>query len=200
MSPYWHACQHSLRKACSLAATFLRNRIIGALRSCEDATVSHAATFVPSDFIFEYPSIEQLTEATTNILEMSKDSERPAPRLTISVDDINDLVEKYHPTLPSPSSHVNSRSEDRHPVVLMTGATESVGSHILASLLADHRIGCIYTLLRESAEFQPREQLQAAFEDRGLPVESLDNSRLVVLVGDVAEPSLGLDSAQYSEV
>lgn len=82
----------------------------------------------------------------------------------------------------------------------MTGLTESVGSHILASLLADHRIERIYTLLRENAEFQPHERLQAAFKDRGLPVESLNDSRLVVLVGDVAEPTLGLDSAQYSEV
>lgn len=109
------------------------------------------------------------------------------------------MIQKCCAVLPESPSRVHASSES-NVVVLMTGSTGNIGSHILASALGDRRISRIYTLHRKDARLRPDERLLDAFSKRGLPVGLLDDSRLVCAVGDVVHPTLGLESTQYSEV
>ena len=47
----------------SLSATFMRNRIVGSLRSSGDPELTKAAGAVSQNFVFEYPSIRELASA-----------------------------------------------------------------------------------------------------------------------------------------
>ena len=81
-------------------------------------------------------------------------------------------------------------------VVLLTGSTGNIGSHILASLLADPRISRVYAFNRgqESAHRQA-----VAFRARGLPADLLFSDKYVPLVGDLNEERFGLSHDVYDE-
>ncbi|GJE97240.1 hypothetical protein PsYK624_134550 [Phanerochaete sordida] len=67
-------------------------------------------------------------------------------------------------------------------------------------LLAEPRVARIYTLNRPSASAEPRAREKAAFRERGLPEDALDDPRLVSLAGEVTPDKFGLDDMQYAEV
>lgn len=105
------------------------------------------------------------------------------------------MVAKYCANVPTQKRALDATGDV---VVLLTGSTGNIGSHILAHLLEDQRITKIYTLNRPSAGAEDR--LQTAFAERGLPVELLQLDKLVSLSGDVTQPNFALESAQYAEV
>ena len=180
----------------SLSATILRNRIVGALRSSHDSGAQSAAGNLSQNFIFEHPTIAQLAIAIASLVD-------PASTTVNSqkdpVEEIKAFINKYTTGLtkrappPTPLTQV--------PIaVLLTGSTGNLGSHIVAALLSDHRIAKVYTFDRASANSSPRERLQSAFEERGLPSSLLATPRLVSLTGDLNEPSFGLDVTVFEEV
>ena len=115
-----------------------------------------------------------------------------------TLDAMKAMVEKYTTNIPSPVA-ASASFRSCAPVVLLTGSTGNIGTHILASLLADARIGKVYTLNRPSST-DAHVRLKAAFADRRLPVESLYDSRCVSLVGDIGQDQFGLEPSVYSEV
>ncbi|GJF00095.1 acetyl-CoA synthetase-like protein [Phanerochaete sordida] len=180
----------------SLSATFFRNRIIGALRSSDDPRVRQAAARVSGNLIFEHPTIAQLATALLALIDPSS-----AAAVLSPADAIRALIAKYTEGLPVPRAGKGAAfTEDDERVVLLTGSTGNIGSHILAYLLAEPRITRIYTLNRPSASGPPRAREHAAFRARGLPADALADARLVSLAGEATRDQLGLDAAQYAEV
>ena len=110
---------------------------------------------------------------------------------------INALISKYTADIPSPRtrSHVPTHEE---PIVLLTGCTGNVGSHILASLLATPQIARVYTLDRSSGN--PMDRLTSAFDKRGLPVDLLSSEKLVCYGGSIIEDAFGIPEQQYHAV
>ena len=109
------------------------------------------------------------------------------------------MIAKYTADLPTAKAKTKAKAHDNAaPAVLLTGSTGNIGSHILAYLLSDERVGCLHTLNRPSAD--PLRRLRSAFSERGLPVELLDDSRFVSLAGDITRDNFGLEEAQYKEV
>lgn len=180
----------------SLSATFLRNRIIGTLRLSHDSTLQQAARSIPSNIVFEYPSVAQLTEALVGILDLSSDASAPIHR--VSVDDIHNMVAKYKGNFSNIPNSDTSSSSPR--VVLITGSTGSIGSHILASLLSESRVTRIYALVRGSDGSHCRQRLEAAFNERTLPTSLLQDGRLTYLAGDTTRAKFGVEASQYDEV
>ena len=180
----------------SLSATFFRNRIIGALRSSNEAVLRKAAQDVPANLIFDFPSVTQLAKALHGLVDPSAASDLH-DGTTRSAEAIKAMVAKYTADLPSPHA-AQAKAHKGNPVVLLTGSTGNIGSHILASLLSEGGIGKIYTLNRSSAD--PSSRLKQAFEERGLPVKLLEDPRLVSLFGDINEDNFALEASQYKEV
>ena len=110
--------------------------------------------------------------------------------------DIKKMLQTYASHLPQPAAAGPVLLDGI--VVLITGSTGNVGSHILASLLAEARIKRVYTLNRASSSDQDRQT--AAFKARGLPVDILEGNKFVKLVGDVTQERFGLSQTVYEEV
>jgi len=83
--------------------------------------------------------------------------------------------------------------------VLITGATGWVGSHLLAECLQSGR-GKIHCLVRaedrDSGMARLRDQLAAI----GSALETDREARIVPLIGDIEQPRLGLDEAQWQQL
>ncbi|EKM59937.1 uncharacterized protein PHACADRAFT_206156 [Phanerochaete carnosa HHB-10118-sp] len=176
-----------------LSATFFRNRIIGALRASGTPRVRRAAQHVPANLVFERPSIQQFASALAALVDQSADADAQRS----PADEIRGMIAKYTADMPRARAG-KAVDVGAVPVVLLTGSTGNIGSHILACLLAEPRIARVYALNRPSAD--PHGRLAAAFRERGLPEKALDDPRLVSLVGDVTHERFGLDEAQYNDI
>lgn len=143
------------------------------------------------NLVFDHPTIEQLAEAVRALAALETISARRN-----LAEHITELVEKYSTDLPQ----VKQAQPPQDRVVLLTGSTGNIGSHILAALLADQHISKVYTLDRITSGETPKDRLVAAFEQRGLPAELLTDARLVVLGGDLNAEGLGLDKSILEQV
>ena len=172
---------------CSLHATFLRNRIIGGLRAATDARARQASTRIPQTFVFDHPTIRQLSVALAAVIDPPAGVGDPMDHLK----EMEDMVTKYTRDFPSnPTSEI---------IVLLTGTTGSVGSYALASLLLEPRVTRVYAFNRTVAD-SDRDRQRAAFASRGLPVELLESRKLVPLVGDLARDFFGLSEDVFTVV
>lgn len=109
---------------------------------------------------------------------------------------IDELVRKYSVGLPI-FPQAQEVPQDGA-VVFLTGSTGSIGSYILASLLADARVTRVYAFSRPSRT--PTDRQLASFEARGLPVELLRGSKYAPISGDLSEDDFGLTKDVVQEV
>lgn len=114
-----------------------------------------------------------------------------------SAAELTALVSRYASNLPKPVC-TKEASRTRPTVVLLTGSTGNLGTHILAALLEDPSIHCVYTLNRKSAAVQKRQV--KAFIERDLPIELLQRGKIIELLGDVTQDRLGLEELTFREV
>ena len=82
----------------------------------------------------------------------------------------------------------------------MTGSTGNLGSHVLATLLADDRVSKVFSMDRQSKTHDSSTRIIGAFEDRGLPTNLLNSRKFVTLTGDFNLPNFGLEQNVYEEV
>lgn len=181
--------QPNARRA-SLHATFLRNRILAAIRDAKDPLVRQAASGVTPNLVFEHPTLRELAETISQLVDPTGSRETVDLSAVITT-----LLEKYSVGLPMdvtthkfPSSTI---------VVLLTGSTGNVGSHVLASLLSEPHVKKVFTLNRRGAR---ADRQKASFADRGISIDLLSQSKLVQLFGDVALDAFGVDEHVYREV
>ena len=86
-------------------------------------------------------------------------------------------------------------------VVLLTGSTGNIGSHILEALLRDPRILRIYAFNRPSTrQVSLLDRHRERFEDKDFDKALLASEKLVFLEGDASRDNLGVPSLVYNEV
>ena len=102
------------------------------------------------------------------------------------------MLASYAAHLPTPLAPAGAA--DPPAVVLLTGSTGNVGSHVLAALLAEPRVARVYALNRSAGRHAD------VFHARGLPGALLGGGKLVELRGDVTAERLGLDAGVFDEV
>ncbi|CAL1703617.1 unnamed protein product [Somion occarium] len=174
----------------SLSATFLRNRIIAALRTSPFPSAQRAAVHVAQDFVFAHPTIESLTQGVLHLVGSieGRQSSRRA--------DIQTLIDKYTPKFPEDATTEPFEGAEEA-VVVLTGSSGHLGSHILASLLQQDKVAKVYTFNRGNDVV---EKQRNAFQNRGLPVSLLQDKRLVQLPTDLSVSSLGLSPDILHEI
>ncbi|KAJ3555779.1 hypothetical protein NM688_g2383 [Phlebia brevispora] len=171
----------------SLGATFLRNRIIGALRGSKGTYAQQAATRISQNFVFDYPTIRTLAQAICTLVDPSS----AAPQEPDILDEIKEMITKYGSGM-RVIERRDAIPQDRV-VVLLTGTTGNIGSHILAALLADDCVAKVYGLNRSGPSGEIAKRQRAAFQDRGLPLELLSSGKFVPLAGDLTSDRFGLE-------
>ncbi|KAJ6568452.1 hypothetical protein B0H10DRAFT_2109334 [Mycena sp. CBHHK59/15] len=176
----------------SLSATFLRLRILSALRSSNDTAVQRAADGVTQNLVYSYPTIVRLSAFLYGLVSGDVNA-RTDPNEMLEV-----MISKYASGFAQPAAFTGNPQ-----VVLLTGSTGSLGSQILASLLGDCRVVKVYALNRPSSA---SEKLNLAhrhrniFNKRGLDTALLDSSKLVLVEGQTDQADLGLETDLYNEL
>ncbi|KAJ3555784.1 hypothetical protein NM688_g2384 [Phlebia brevispora] len=181
----------------SLSATFLRNRLIGALRTAKSSLAQAAAPQISQNFVFEYPTIRQLATTVAALIDPAASGSEGMHKGPI--DQIREFIDKYSAGFAT-RTQTSVLASQRELVVFLTGSTGNIGSHILVSLLSDDRISKVYTFDRPSPKARPVERQAGAFKDRGLPCELLSHKKLVSLAGDLNKPFFGLQEDLFHEI
>lgn len=179
----------------SLSATYLRNRLIGALRNSSEDSVREASFKISQEFIFEHPTIQLLSSAIVSLINGNVNG--GSPNNFSGAEAIQYLIEGYTTGFPAPKSSAKS-SDDV--VVVLTGSTGALGSHILASLLADDKVTKVYTLDRTAADQTVQGRQNESFEDRGLDTSLLESSKLSVLTGSLVQKDFALSKGALDEL
>lgn len=156
----------------SLQAVRLRRLLVSSTGSLS------ASTPISSDFIYLNPSVAQLARALQG-------------KGTILKDGIEDFVDRY-----------SSLEQDVHvgAVVLLTGSTGSLGSHILAHLANLPNVARIICLVRSGQNADPYDQQLRSTQAKGINIPEPGWSKIEVLHSNLAAPFLGLNETDYARL
>jgi hypothetical protein len=184
----------------SLSATYLRNRILGALRKSFDPEAKEAAPHIPPNVIFENPTIQLLSSRIAALVN-DNGAGQGVDFIEQHKQAINAMIEKYSVGLDGPVDGVLPSSQLVEPaVVLLTGSTGGLGSFLLSELLTSPVVQHVFAFNRPSSTKSIEERQKAAFRDRGLQVDLLESNKLVYIEADASLEKCGLSPAQYEEV
>lgn len=180
----------------SLSATFLRHRIVGALKNSVHDAAKVAAQNIPQNFVYAHPSIEELTSAITKLIHSDADSNSGDGRKKALVEE---MIAHYSVGLEEAIVQESSSTSSGGMVVLLTGSTGGLGSHILEILLSLASVERVYAFNRHG-RIPVSGRQTAAFVDRALDVKLLSSEKLVYLEGDTTKSDLGLPPGVWKTV
>ena len=150
--------------------------------------LSSRVGYVSLGAIFEHPSVEQLVAFIQN-REKSK------------VDDthhsyVQRIIEQYSSEFSSwPVESTTAKQGTGQEIILLTGASGSLGTALLEALVAAPTVSRVYALLRGPNNLQ---KLEASLKLRGLDAkEVLSNNKVEVFDYSMKDPLLGLDVDTY---
>ncbi|KAJ6480154.1 putative aminoadipate reductase [Mycena sanguinolenta] len=178
----------------SLSATFLRLRIMAAMRASKDPALRKAAPDISQSLVYSNPTISQLSAYLAGLISGTLGETIGPTQL------IKSLVNKYTSGL-SATAPVPCVADLQS--VLLTGSTGSLGSQILSSLLQDDRVVKVYALNRPSTSgggLSCMERHTVTFRDRGLDINLLNSPKLHFVQGQTEKPNLGLSEISYDEI
>lgn len=112
---------------------------------------------------------------------------------------IDDVLEKMAQYSKEFVPHTGTDPLPSYDVVFITGTTGTIGSNVLAQLVADSKVGKVYCFNRQgSTPLDSRQRI--ALRDRGLDPSVVDLPKVVLLEGTISQPKLGLADDLYEEV
>ncbi|KAK0463970.1 uncharacterized protein EV420DRAFT_1638889 [Desarmillaria tabescens] len=163
----------------SLQSTWIRNSLLRALRD----TVQFDTRQITDNFVYTHPTISQLAAFLYSLARGNTDVVRTEPDLRVNA--MHAMVKKYAKGLPNGTSSTPSPVTSGK-IVLVTGTTSSLGSHILANLVLDTSVDRIYAVNRP-AKLTLSDRQREAFVSRGLDVDLLDSDKVVLVQADISE-------------
>nr|APX43978.1 polyketide synthase [Pestalotiopsis microspora] len=107
-----------------------------------------------------------------------------------STPELNALSDQEAPVAPSGGGSSNA-------VVLVTGATGSLGAHLVQQLVQHPHVGTVVCLNRPSSKAADKRQADA-FSSRGIQLLPSSRAKLRVLDSDTSKPNLGLPQQEYN--
>jgi hypothetical protein len=144
---------------------------------------------VSSGFIYEHPTISALARYLLTVVHGGEAASRGTEELLA-------FVERYTASFPQ---HVSTSPAVEGEVVLVTGTTGSLGSAILAQLVATPSVRKVYAFNRPSST-DIFERQKEALKSRGYDAEIAHSSKVVLVEGKLTGAGLGLDQPLEDEV
>ncbi|KAG2059105.1 L-aminoadipate-semialdehyde dehydrogenase [Suillus hirtellus] len=152
--------------------------------------------------VFEHPSITQIARL---LIAMSSGNEGALAQRS-SLEIVLELVEKYSSFAYTQKAHANgtngTASNSVTPrVVVLTGATGSLGAYILDELLSDPSVATVYCLCRAEDDADASSRITASMKTRKLlsRYEQVQ-TRVKALASDLSTDKLGLQTDMYNEI
>ncbi|CEL05016.1 hypothetical protein ASPCAL06138 [Aspergillus calidoustus] len=169
----------------SLQAVRVRRALVIAVtRSFEGVIRPECIT---REFVYSHPSVRSMAEFFRGALKQTNGDVSPDADAEVDA-----FVHKYILDRPS------ATPPKQQAVVLLTGATGSLGSHCLVSLLDSPQVKRVICLVRPDPSTDARSRLQRSLEAKQLRLPKLHLSRLDVLECTTATDLLGLSSEEYT--
>ncbi|KAF7972023.1 hypothetical protein HWV62_19235 [Athelia sp. TMB] len=164
---------------------------VGIVRAGCNALLAHfeKTNTISSADVYSNPTIASLAQTALS---------HNAAAAAVSVEDaVQAIVERYDACGPRPpAQEPASRAE----VVVLTGATGSLGAFLLHALLQNAAVARVYCLHRAHAFATPQERQAAVFARKGLDAAALADPRLTFACVDLAQADLGLEPGLYAEI
>ncbi|KAG1723799.1 putative aminoadipate reductase [Suillus lakei] len=149
--------------------------------------------------VFEHPSIAQIAQL---LVAMSSGNEGALVQRS-PLEIVLELVKKYgsfaYPHKTGANETASSSVTPR--VVVLTGATGSLGAYILDELLSDPSVATVYCLCRAEDDIDATSRITASMKTRKLLSRyEQAQSRVKALASDLSTVKLGLQSDMYNEI
>jgi thioester reductase-like protein/SAM-dependent methyltransferase/acyl carrier protein len=112
---------------------------------------------------------------------------------------IDKYVQKYSESLSTPVISSGSMHQSKA-CVLVTGATGSLGSHLVAHLAQIAEVESIICLNRRSNANPPHARQRHSMESKGIMMNDISWSKLRVFETDTSKPMLGLSKQDYRDL
>ena len=155
-----------------------------------------------SQMVRPYADVSQmhfLLGLTWNQLEGRIKSQAIRENSVLKTSPINDVLEMVARYSKEFTPHTGTEPLPSRDVVLVTGTTGTIGSCVLAQLVADAKIDRVYALNREaSTPLNTRQRV--VLRDRGLDSLVVDSPKVVLLEGTLSLPKLGLADDLYEQL
>ena len=167
----------------SLQATRVRNDILKQLE-LGDAKLGQ-------NIVYEHPSIAQLARHILDAKSGRSGEQRNVQKIML------DYVEKWSAKLvhPSPSPSAERPSGE---VVVLTGATGSLGAHILDQLTRRPEVAKVICLSRAKSHADSEQRLADSLTQRQRNLTPEAHAKVASLAADVNRPDLGLTADEYA--
>lgn len=176
----------------SLLAIQLRNRL------------TESFFDIPQDFLYDHSTVNEVVaffEGKTNNDNKSSSGELHDDRNSsydyqATTDILQNYLHRASTDIINPKT--KARNSDEHDIVLLTGATGSLGSYILYKLLQNKKVKKVYALVRPRGDSSLLSRISDAFKKRGYPTSILyDSSRLEILPMNLEKDRLGFSTITF---
>jgi acyl transferase domain-containing protein/thioester reductase-like protein/acyl carrier protein/ubiquinone/menaquinone biosynthesis C-methylase UbiE len=140
-------------------------------------------------------NILPLSPAPVPVKQLVEDTETRQTRADVY---ISQFVSGFN--VPTPSLSLAPAPKNDNHVVLITGATGSLGSHLVAHLASLPQVTTVVCINRRSNESDPALRQKRALEQRGVALDASVMHKLLVFETDTSKPLLGLSSDTYNNL
>ncbi len=176
----------------SLQAVRLRRLILSSIPHNSAAFLSKER--ITTDFVYKNPSIAKLAQA----LRDDGDLKGGQSDLGHTIEDFANMYSLEQSTSPK-------LQHSTGPVVLLTGSTGSLGTHLLAQLASSPNVARVVCLNRLplDARYHHQDAYEHQFktaETKGVTIPLQDRSKIELITIDPAAPHLGLQDAEYARL
>ncbi|KAK0470229.1 L-aminoadipate-semialdehyde dehydrogenase [Desarmillaria tabescens] len=168
----------------SLQATRIRNSL---QKELELGTHNLGQTVV-----YEYPSVEKLADYILQLQSGSGAQVGNGHEATMTA-----LLDKWSAKVGKHAVKAIALSKPTNARVLLTGATGSLGAHILSQLTASPLVRKVICLSRAKSHAESMERIRESITARKV---SIDESKVTSYAGNANEPLLGLTEEEYGAV
>lgn len=198
----WPVNKFGPNRFCSLSVTYMRNKLLNALRTSPDPKMRNAIFRIPPNIVFENPTIELLAARIASLVDESGASQNLDSKEQ-HIAAIDAMIEKHISGLPRPAVLVNGALQNgtrpAGSIVLLTGSTGGLGSFLLVQLIENPVVERVYAFNRPSSTSSAERQ-RSSFISKGLSVDLLKSDKLVYVEADASQDKCGLSHSLYEEV
>ncbi|KAG8160364.1 hypothetical protein KVR01_009900 [Diaporthe batatas] len=170
----------------SLQASYVRSRLL--------RRVNVGGHPLPTNVVFEHPTVRQLTEF---VLALRNSQDPNGTRISERAI-AEGLIQKYTRFPPT-----ETRTVETGPgrVVLLTGATGFIGRHILHRLISWPNVDRVYCLVRADSDEAAELRITESLREARLEVADCEaRLRVIALASDAGHDHLGLGEKQYESL
>ncbi|KAI7884620.1 acetyl-CoA synthetase-like protein [Lichtheimia hyalospora FSU 10163] len=152
---------------------------------------------IPSNFIYENPSIRAIVHGLRK-QEQASTSYTSNSSMESSYKETQALLERYLARAKRDFQACVAIQHQHHDhVVLLTGATGSLGSFMLCDLIQSSRVSKIYCTVRAQSKAAAMNRIRQSFCDRMLDISLLNHVKVEALPTDLNATYFGWDKDTY---